>query len=86
MERLNFELSFDADLNVKRPIAASACWVSRRAIGEYSSKRSILNASDSATAPGWNRGSYSITFNISHCANVQIPKSQQDAEVNGREA
>ena len=26
MERLNFELSFDADLNVKRPIAASACW------------------------------------------------------------
>ena len=26
MERLNFELSFDADLNVKRTIAASACW------------------------------------------------------------
>ena len=42
MERLNFELSFDADLNVKRPIAASARWVSRRAIGEYSSKRNIL--------------------------------------------
>ena len=44
MERLNFELSFDANLNVKQPIAASACWVGRRAIGEYSSKRSIWNA------------------------------------------
>ena len=42
MERLNFELSIDADLNVKRPIAASARWVSRRAIGEFSSKRNIL--------------------------------------------
>ena len=48
--------------------------------------KTIVNAPDSVTAPSWSRGSYIIIFNISHCANVLILKSQQGAEVNGREA
>ena len=60
----------DADINVivQRLIAASA--IGGRAVGEQSSKRTMLNALDSATASGQCRGSDSIAFNISHCLNV----------------
>ena len=47
--------------------------ISGRAIGEYSNKRSVLNAGLTVPPPpppGWSRGSYSSTFNMSHCANV----------------
>ena len=46
----------------------------------------MLNAPDSAAALDWSRGSYSITFNILHCADALAPKSQQDVEVKGRKA
>ena len=77
----------DADINVQRAIAASA--LSGTAFGESTSKRSAPNtparaaaaAATAATAgtagtaaTAATAANYSITYNISHCANVNIQK------------